>query len=183
MKKAAIFSLLLVSPAFLAHAASDYAGEETRAIKALSPERLQGLGDGAGLGYAKAAELNGYPGPAHVLEHAQALHLSGPQLNAVQAIHARMRAAAIKSGEAFIAAERALEAAFASGGAGPEQIDRLAADAGRAEARVRASHLKAHIETTAVLTRHQIERYRELRGYGQPNRQHGHGGGHGRHNH
>ena len=50
------------------HPLSPYAGQQTRAIKALSPEDLAGLLNGEGRGMAKAAELNGYPGPVHVLE-------------------------------------------------------------------------------------------------------------------
>jgi hypothetical protein len=44
---------------------SPYAGEQGRAIKALSQKEVSDLLDGAGMGYAKAAELNRYPGPMH----------------------------------------------------------------------------------------------------------------------
>src|SRR5262249_20157560 len=44
-----------------------YAGRQTRAIKALSEEDIAPLLNGEGMGMAKAAELNGYPGPKHVL--------------------------------------------------------------------------------------------------------------------
>ena len=40
---------------------SPYAGEETRAIKALSAQEVESLLGGKGMGFAKAAELNGYP--------------------------------------------------------------------------------------------------------------------------
>ena len=50
-----------------------YAGEQQRAIKSLSEKDIADLQAGQGMGLAKAAELNGYPGPAHVLEHADAL--------------------------------------------------------------------------------------------------------------
>jgi hypothetical protein len=36
---------------------------------------------GQGSGFAKPAELNGYPGPAHVLELAGPLGLDAPQLH------------------------------------------------------------------------------------------------------
>jgi hypothetical protein len=42
-----------------------YAGQQTRAIKALSSQEEQDLRLGRGMGLAKAAELNGYPGPMH----------------------------------------------------------------------------------------------------------------------
>ena len=37
-------------------------------IKALSDHEVSALLDGHGSGFAKAAELNGYPGPTHVLD-------------------------------------------------------------------------------------------------------------------
>jgi hypothetical protein len=46
------------------------------------------------MGMAKAAELNGYPGPAHVLTLANELELTKSQLEQVTAIYDRMNAAA-----------------------------------------------------------------------------------------
>ena len=47
---------------------SPYAGEEAREIRTLSEEDIRQLKNGEGWGLAKAAELNGVPGPAHLLE-------------------------------------------------------------------------------------------------------------------
>ena len=47
---------------------SKYVGEEYRKIKSLSPDDVEELKKGGGWGLAKAAELNGLPGPAHILE-------------------------------------------------------------------------------------------------------------------
>jgi hypothetical protein len=47
--------------------ATPYAGQQTRTIKALSDDEIAALRNGEGMGMAKAAELNGYPGPIHVL--------------------------------------------------------------------------------------------------------------------
>jgi len=52
-----------------------YAGQETRKIKALSEDQIQGYLAGSGMGLAMAAELNHYPGPKHVLELAEKLQL------------------------------------------------------------------------------------------------------------
>jgi hypothetical protein len=60
-------------------AQSPYAGMQTRPIKALSAEQVADLKAGRGMGLAMAAELNGYPGPAHVLELADKLDLSDQQ--------------------------------------------------------------------------------------------------------
>ena len=45
-----------------------YAGLEARAIKSLSAADVQELRRGGGWGLALPAELNGVPGPAHLLE-------------------------------------------------------------------------------------------------------------------
>src|SRR3990172_8479974 len=68
------------------HGQSPYAGLEGREIKALSPEQIQELRNGDGMGLALAAELNHYPGPRHVLELAHELALSPKQQDQVQAI-------------------------------------------------------------------------------------------------
>ena len=59
-----------------------YAGMQDREIKALSAEERGALLEGQGMGLALAAELNGYPGPVHVLELADALQLTGEQRHA-----------------------------------------------------------------------------------------------------
>jgi hypothetical protein len=66
--------LILASTASLAQ--SPYAGMQTRSIKALSTQQIDDLRTGRGMGLALAAELNGYPGPAHVLELSERLALS-----------------------------------------------------------------------------------------------------------
>ena len=48
--------------------ASPYAGLETRTIKALSEQQIADLRAGRGMALALAAEVNGYPGPLHVIE-------------------------------------------------------------------------------------------------------------------
>ena len=53
-----------------------YAGQEERTVKTLSDEERRALLNGQGMGLAKAAELNHYPGPRHVLDLAAPLQLS-----------------------------------------------------------------------------------------------------------
>jgi Spy/CpxP family protein refolding chaperone len=71
-----------------------YAGQQTRPIKALSPDDISALLKGEGMGMAKAAELNDYPGPKHVLDLAMQLKLTESQRQKFQAIFDRMSAAA-----------------------------------------------------------------------------------------
>jgi hypothetical protein len=56
-----------------------YAGQHQREIKALSADEIKQYLAGAGMGYAKSAELNHYPGPGHALELADKLGLSDGQ--------------------------------------------------------------------------------------------------------
>ena len=60
--------------------AGPYAGMQQRAIKAMAPERVADILAGRGAGYALSAELNGYPGPRHVIDLAGELALAPEQL-------------------------------------------------------------------------------------------------------
>lgn len=148
-----------------------YAGLDQREIKALAPERIEGLRAGEGLGYALSAELNDVAGPLHALE--LDLGLTDEQRAAIEAVRADMKAEAQRHGEALIEAERALDAAFAQRTATPEDVERLTATVATIEGRLRATHLKAHIETDPILTPEQRAAYAAARGY--------EGGGHNGH--
>ena len=154
--------------------ASPYAGQQSREIKALSESDVKELREGAGMGFAKSAELNRYPGPTHALEHAEAMRLTPEQKDKLAELVKRHRAEARRLGERVIAAERELDALFASRTATAETVDRVVAGWGAATARLRAEHLKTHLETTALLTPAQVERYVEVRGYGGETRGHRH---------
>lgn len=143
-----------------------YAGQDERVIKAVAPERIEGLRAGAGLGYAKAAELNGWPGPLHALELADALALSADQRREIMAIRMAMLARAKPLGEELIAAEAALDTLFAKGVPDAATVAEATARVGAIEADLRATHLAAHIEMKPLLTRHQQMIYAQHRGYG-----------------
>lgn len=154
-----------------------YKGLETRTIKALSPERVDGLLKGDGLSYALAAELNGLPGPRHVLDLTEELNLDAAQKTQIDAIFARMNAAARELGADLVAAEIALEKAFASRKADAEEVSALTARIAEIEGRLRAAHLMAHLETDPLLTTHQKRLYAVERGYSEDGaHNHGHGG-------
>ena len=159
--------------------AQPYAGQQHRAIASFSDEDMADLREGRGMGLAKPAELNGYPGPLHVLELAVELGLSDEQRRSVEEIFARMKEAARAAGARYLEAESAVNAAFRSGDATPERIADLVRQADGARAEVRLAHLTAHIETVPLLSPEQRWRYAELRGYAdssgdQHNRQHRH---------
>ena len=57
---------------------------------------------GKGMGLAKAAELNGYPGPAHVLELAAQLDLTPEQKTKTEVLFKKMQARAIPLGKELV---------------------------------------------------------------------------------
>lgn len=142
-----------------------YAGMETREIKSLSAADIEGYRAGRGMSLALPAELNGYPGPLHVLELREALALTPGQRAATEALYQRMKADAIAAGEAFIAAERDLDRLFAGKSATPAQLSEALARVGAAQARLRGTHLQAHLEQVRILTPEQVGKYQRLRGY------------------
>jgi Spy/CpxP family protein refolding chaperone len=143
-----------------------YAGKQTRAIKALSDADIQALRKGEGMGMAKAAELNGYPGPAHVLALAKQLVLTDDQTRRTQAIFDHMNAAARQIGGDLISHEQALDQLFATRGAAADSIAAETASIGELQGRLRLTHLTAHVQMRAVLTAGQIASYQQFRGYG-----------------
>ena len=83
-----------------------------REIKSLSRDDLSELKQGGGWGLAKAAELNGVPGPSHLLELKDEIDLSPEQITAITRVFEDMRSNAIQQGEQLIALERELELQF-----------------------------------------------------------------------
>ena len=158
--------------AAFANTESPYVGQETREIKALSQQEVEDYLNGKGLGYAKAAELNQYPGPRHVLDMAKELTLTEEQTTRTQAVFDTMKAQAITLGKQLVEKERALDRQFASGSMDAGSLKTLLSDIGTLQAKIRYVHLSAHLEQKALLTKHQIQLYDQLRGYGTS-----HGGG------
>ena len=92
-----VVTLALSLPVF-AETESPYIGQESREIKALSEQEVDAYLNGKGMGYAKAAELNQYPGPRHVLDMAEQLDLTEEQSKKTQAVFDAMKSAAIAFG-------------------------------------------------------------------------------------
>lgn len=145
---------------------SHYSGLESRDIKALSPADIDGLRAGRGMSLALAAELNGYPGPLHVLELDSKLSLTEAQRAATQELFQRMKANAMAAGEDVINSERDLDRLFASKVASPPALTEALARVAQAQARLRGTHLQAHLEVVRILTPEQVVKYNNLRGYG-----------------
>lgn len=152
-------------PAGHEHAMSPYAGREGSEIKALSAEEIKAYREGTGMGLAKPAELNHYPGPRHVLDLAAELELTAEQSAELKTVFDRMHSSAVALGDQIIAREKALDRAFASGTIDSRTLADLTAGIGSLQAELRAAHLKAHLETKRILTAPQNVRYDALRGY------------------
>jgi Spy/CpxP family protein refolding chaperone len=118
------------------------------------------------MGLALAAELNGYPGPIHVLELGNDLSLSPEQRARVSALRADMVAEAVPLGEQLIAHEAALDRLFAERQVTVETLAQTTQLIGMTQGKLRAAHLKFHLATLDVLTPEQAHRYAMLRGYG-----------------
>jgi len=139
---------------------------QARPIKALSEQQVADLGAGRGMGLALAAELNGYPGPSHLLELADKLNLSTDQRAAIQRLFDSMKAEAIPLGSKLIEQEADLDKQFASHTVTPESLKASTAAVAATQGTLRETHLKYHLSTVALLSSGQMQRYAELRGYG-----------------
>ncbi len=166
MRLLLILPVLLWGAAAPAQQAATYAGQEGRAIASLSQGDVADLLAGRGFEFAKPAELNGYPGPAHILELADRLSLDDAQRAVVQRAFDRMQAAARTLGADYVEAEARLDAAFGPDVPDTDEVVQLVAEAGEQEAALRSVHLAAHLEVWPVLTGHQKRLYAEARGYG-----------------
>ena len=142
-----------------------YAGMQSRQIKALSDQDISDLKSARGMGLALAAELNGYPGPRHVLEFAEQLDLTPQQKGEVSRLFDRMKGEAIPLGEQLISQEAHLDRLFVERSITEETLGTATAEIGKTQAELRKTHLKYHLTTVALLTSAQMRRYAELRGY------------------
>ena len=160
-----------------AHGPGPYAGLESRPIKALSAEQLADLREGRGMMLSLPAELNGYPGPRHVVELAAPLGLDEAQRAAVDALIPAMAEEAKTIGARVVAGEAALDRLFAEGRAGEEAVRAAAAKVAALWGELRFVHLKYHLRATSLLRPEQIAHYKALRGYaagGHDGPPHGH---------
>jgi hypothetical protein len=166
--------LVVVTTVFAASASAQtpYTGMQTRSIKALSDQQIADLGAGRGMGLALAAELNGYPGPSHVLELADPLELSAEQKASVQQLFDAMKAEAVPLGTRLIEQEADLDKQFADRTMTPESLKVSTAAVAATQGMLRETHLRYHLSTAAILNPSQMLKYAELRGYGSGHKHH-----------
>ena len=144
---------------------SKYVGQEKRKIKSLSESDIEELKNGGGWGLAKAAELNGVPGPVHLLEMKDEIELSAGQVQAIEDLYQKMKKEAIPLGLELIELERQLNRHFSNRTITHQVLDQLLERIARVRKKLRYVHLSAHLKTPNILTPEQMALYNKLRGY------------------
>ncbi|MDA0733189.1 MAG: hypothetical protein O2909_00545 [Chloroflexi bacterium] len=149
---------------------SPYQGQETRKIKALSQDDIDGLLNGSGTpfgGIAKPAELNGYPGPRHVLDAVASgeFQVTPEQLAQIESLYDGMQSEAIELGQTIIGAEESIDTAFSSGTITEESLKDKIALSAKLYGQLRIVHLKTHLSMIDILNLEQVAHYNVLRGY------------------
>jgi Spy/CpxP family protein refolding chaperone len=178
-KPVALLALGLLAATTIAAAEyQPYAGLEQRTIKALSDQQFADLQAGRGMSLALAAELNGYPGPRHVLELAEPLGLSAEQRARTAALIEAMTREATAIGADVIRQEAALDRMFADRNASEDALRAVTADLGGRYGELRLTHLKYHLAMRDLLSPEQTARYQVLRGYAATAAPAGHDGHH-----
>lgn len=144
---------------------SPYTSHAGLKIKALTPETIEQYRKGTGMGLAIPAELNGYPGPRHVLDLGVEISLTSEQRAKMEELFESMRTAAVRLGEEIIALESKLDAGFASGTMTRVELQALTNEIASRQGKLRFTHLETHIAAKAILSAPQIAAYNKARGY------------------
>lgn len=159
-----LIAIFAISAADHSHK-SKYAGEEKREIKSLSATDMEELQNGKGWGLAKAAELNGLPGPLHLLEMKEEIDLSAEQIQAIEDIYRKMKQEAVPLGLELIGLERELNNHFANRTITNELLRQILRKIAQVHSQLRYVHLSTHLKTPDILKPDQITLYNRLRGY------------------
>lgn len=144
---------------------SEYTNQVDRAIKSLSANDIKDLTLGNGMGFAKAAELNGYPGPKHVLDMQEELSLEKEQIRSIKLIFEEMKSQAELQGQTLISHEKSLNEHFSNATITNDALEGALKNISEVRSNLRYIHLSAHIQTTEILSESQIKKYNQLRGY------------------
>lgn len=176
-------SLFSFSATLQAGTESSYQGQQHREIKALSESEINGYLTGQGMGFAKAAELNHYPGPVHVLDVASELKLDTKQLQKTQALFEKMQTKAVALGKKLVDQEKELDQLFAQNKVTNKSLNDILQEISVTRAKLRYVHLSAHLEQKQILSNHQIMLYDQLRGYSATGHANSHDGQQHNHSH
>lgn len=133
-------------------------------MKALDKDDVADYSDGKPMRYARAAELNGFPGPKKALEWAEDLKLTADQKTSLDRIWREEKDSAAGFGKQIVEKEKELDTLF-KGNAAPDEAKVMAvvSQIAKLEGDYRAAHLKANVATAKTLTADQILAYRKAK--------------------
>jgi len=160
-----LLALLLLLVSGFSFANSENSNQNHKTLKSLSNNEINNYLTGKGMGFAKPAELNNYPGPRHVLDISDELSLSKNQIDKTKFLFNQMQSTAKKLGAILIDKEMDIENLFSSSKATSENLSHLLIESANIKAKIRLAHLTAHIQQKDILNKHQIIKYNEIRGY------------------
>lgn len=144
---------------------SHHSSETGNEIKVLTLEQINSYLNGEGMGLAKAAELNHFQGPKHVLDLSKELILSETQIDSTKKIFDMMKEKAVYLGKIIIEKEKQLDQLFSSANADEEVVRSLVTEIAEYQGELRFTHLNAHIQQKDILTSKQILTYESMRWY------------------
>ncbi|MGA0556239.1 Spy/CpxP family protein refolding chaperone [Larkinella sp. VNQ87] len=147
------------------HQLSPYKDQAQQSVKALTAKDVDNYLNGRGMGLAKPGELNGYPGPMHVLELTSEMRLTTEQKNRIQQIYDEMHRKAVELGAQIVRKETELDQLFAKRQITPEALQTFTGTLGSLQGELRNVHLVAHLETAKILSPEQVAEYNKRRGY------------------
>jgi hypothetical protein len=163
----AIFLFVAVPTLAQDQLTSPYRQQAERGLRGLDEKEIAELKAGAGMRLARAAELNSYPGPRHVLDAIEAgqLTASSDQRERVQQVFNGMNSHAVRIGTQILEEEQRLETGFRTATMTESELHARVTRIAALQGELRAIHLAAHLTTRGILSESQIARYNELRGY------------------
>jgi len=144
---------------------SPYVDQLNSPVRGLSSSEIDSLLNGKGAGYARMAELNGYPGLRHVLDLSSQLNLSTQQEKEIQAAFVQMQSQAKNIGKTIVRKEHELSNSFASGKITNNELEKQTIELALLYGELRTTHLQAHLNIKPLLSTEQIQKYNQLRGY------------------
>ena len=134
-------------------------------IRGIDDKTIEDYLTGKGMGLALPAELNGYPGPRHVLDLTDDLELTPEQNTQIQALFDEMEPQAIALGKEILAMETTLEEDFRMQTIDEAGLEAQLQSISQLQAQLRYVHLRTHLATIKILSPHQVTLYNDLRGY------------------
>lgn len=158
-----LLSCIITQSSFAEDATTETSAAEARNASSLTPQQISAYREGRGMGAGRVADANGYPGPMHVLQLAEALELNDEQRAATAQLMSAMKTEARQLGEQLIAREQALDQKFADGSIDSDGLRGALMEIGELQAKIRLTHLQTHIDQRALLNEAQVAKYSELR--------------------